>query len=86
MLLFVNQTQTGDSHAYTNASAWKWMIVSTDFTTYAECSNDDYPEHPAACGANWKVYDAVYATLVADNETCQLGDSYICVESTPRQS
>ena len=81
MVLYVNQTMTGDA---SNDSSWWWMIVDDEWSVYAECIvPDGHPEHPAECGDNWHLNGYPEATLVASNETCLLGDQYLCVESTP---
>jgi len=86
MLLLVNQTMDGDSHAVTGATAWRWVIVDGLFEVYAECTSSAHPEHPAECGNNWRVEGVLESTLVANNETCILGEQYLCVSSTPHTS
>jgi len=86
LLLFVNQTMDGDSHVFTNASAWRWVIVDVRFDVFAECTASQHPEHPAECGSNWRVNGEVVDTLIADNTTCTLGETFLCVESTPHTS
>ena len=70
--------------------AWKWVIGTKywdESTIIAVCDvNGTHIEHPALCGQNWHVDGILEKTITTSNNTCSLGDNYVCVDAAPGMS